>query len=114
MSVITGKYSEIGKTLKTMVLAVAMLVGVQAFAAEQTARGTIESILEEQGGLTTISGQQFILRPGVTEVFLNGVQVDSVILDSGVVVRYTVNVERILLRVEVIGPPDLVRNYYNH
>jgi hypothetical protein len=114
MSAIFGMQKRITYAFKLLGLSLLTLGSTTAFSAEQVARGTIQAILEEEGGRTVISGQNFTMVPGVTQVILNGEVIDSAYLDQGIVVRYTVNELGVLLRIEIIGPADFIRNFYNH
>lgn len=74
-----------------------------------TQTGTIQAEAQDDGFLT-ISGQNYVFSNSLSLVFLNGEQVGSQVLDEGMVVRYTVNADRVLTRIEILGPLDLIRN----
>ncbi|PCJ17779.1 MAG: hypothetical protein COA96_17405 [SAR86 cluster bacterium] len=65
--------------------------------------GTIQAERQDDGYIT-ISGRNYGFDNAISLVFLNGEEVGDEILDEGLVVRYTVNSEGILTRIEVLGP----------
>ncbi|MFM1895069.1 MAG: hypothetical protein RLZZ385_143, partial [Pseudomonadota bacterium] len=59
-------------------------------------------------------GRQLPFQNDISQVFLNGVEVDSVILDEGMVVRCTLNTDGILAKIEILGPIDKIRELTNN
>lgn len=83
------------------------LLAAQAFAQnEQT--GTIEA-LDQDNGFVTISGTKFGFSDSVTQVYLADSLIGPQKMDVGMVVRYTLDANRTLLRVELIGPSAMLR-----
>lgn len=83
------------------------LLAAQAFAQnEQT--GTIEA-LDQDNGFVTISGTKFGFSDSVTQVYLGDSLIGPQKMDVGMVVRYTIDANRTLLRVELIGPSAMLR-----
>lgn len=79
----------------------------QAFAqSEQT--GTIEA-LDQDNGYLTISGTRLGFSDNVTQVFIEDRSIGAEKMDIGMVVRYTLNESGVLLRVEIIGPSEMLR-----
>lgn len=82
------------------------LTAVQAFAqSEQT--GTIE-VLDQDNGFVIISGTRFGFSDSVTQVYLEDRLIGPEKMDIGMVVRYTVNANGTLMRVELIGPSAML------
>ena len=83
------------------------LIAAQAFAQnEQT--GTIEG-LDQDNGFVTISGTKFGFSDSVTRVYLENELIGAETMDVGMVVRFTLNENGTLLRVELIGPSAMLR-----
>lgn len=81
--------------------------GVLSGARTQT--GTIQAESQDDGFLV-ISGQRYGYDNTLTLVFLNNEQVDGEILDEGLVVRYTTDGNGVLIRVDVLGPANLIQS----
>lgn len=71
--------------------------------------GTIQVDAQDDGFLT-ISGNNYGFDNGLSLVFLNGEEVGSEVLDEGLVVRYTLNGDGVLTRLEILGPINLIRS----
>lgn len=80
--------------------------GVLSSANTQT--GTIQVEAQDDGYLT-ISGQNYTFSNELSLVFLDGDQVGDHILDEGLVVRYTLNNDGVLTRIEILGPRELIQ-----
>jgi len=88
----------------------ALLFGASAYAQDvlpgaQT--GTLQ-LMRQDDGYITISGRNYNFDNEVSKVFLGGDEVDSAMLDEGMVVRYTLNRQGVLLRIEIIGPASKI------
>lgn len=83
------------------------LITTQAFAQnEQT--GTIE-MLDQDNGYVTISGTRFGYSDSVTQVYIEDRLVGTEKMDVGMVARFTLDANGVLLRVELIGPSAMLR-----
>lgn len=71
--------------------------------------GTVQENREDEG-YVLISGRNYNFDHEITRVFLSGERVDSTLLNEGVVVRFTVNRQGILERMEIIGPASRFSN----
>ncbi len=89
-------------------LCLLLFVLVQAVMAQEERTGTIEN-LDQDNGFVSISGQRHGFSDRVTLVFIGDRQVGAQTLDVGMVVRYTLNGEGTLLRIEIIGPNDMLQ-----
>ena len=69
--------------------------------------GTVEEIRRSEGVLV-ISGRDHGFNFDVTQVFYDGEEVDSGFLNRGLVVRFTLNRDGVLARIEVLGPLNLI------
>ena len=72
-----------------------------------TQTGTIQVEAQDDGYLT-ISGKNYEFSNELTLIYLNGEQVGDHVLDEGLVVRYTANRDGVLIRLEVLGPMNLI------
>lgn len=79
----------------------------------QTVRGTIQGLRQDEGFIT-VSGRQVGFSHGETEVFLNGVLMKASVLDEGMVIRYTINAEGVITKIEILGPLDKLRLLNQH
>lgn len=83
------------------------LMATQVFAQnEQT--GTIEG-LDQDNGSVTISGTEFGFSDSVTQVYLQDRLIGPEKMDIGMVVRFTLDAQGTLVRVELIGPNAILR-----
>lgn len=85
----------------------AIAQGVLSGARTQT--GTIQAESQDEGFLV-ISGQRYGYDNRLTLVFLNNEQVETDILDEGLVVRYTTDGNGVLIRIDVLGPANLIQS----
>lgn len=69
--------------------------------------GTLEGMYQADRYLT-ISGRDYGFRNGVTEIFYDGNKVRSNFLNIGLVVRFVVNRDGVLSRIEILGPVNLI------
>lgn len=99
-TVVTGIFSLLLMLLSFSASAQAVLANAQT--------GTIQLEAQDDGYLT-ISGLNFGYNSEITKIFLNGDEVGEEYIDEGLVVRYTLNDDGILLRIEVLGPLELIR-----
>ena len=76
---------------------------------QRTQTGTIQQESQD-GGYLVISGQRYDYDNTITLVFLNGEQVEDEVLDEGLVVRYTVDGNGVLTRIELLGPANLIQS----
>ncbi len=70
--------------------------------------GTIEKTREDDGYIT-ISGRDYGFTDQLTRVFFNGETIGIEILHSGLVVRYTLNGENMLLTIDIVGPLNAIQ-----
>jgi hypothetical protein len=75
--------------------------------------GTIQA-LDETAGLVVISGRRYGYDDELLSVYYDGKTVDSMILDEGLVVRYMVNNEEVVTQMELLGPDDKIRTFFEH
>lgn len=75
--------------------------------------GTIQE-LGQDDGFIIISGLRLGYANGVTLLTLNGMPMDAADLDVGMVVRYTLDREGTLLRMELLGPNEKIRIFDQH
>lgn len=75
--------------------------------------GTIQT-LDQGAGLVVISGQRYGYDDQVLSVYYDGNEVDSVILDQGLVVRFMVNAEQVVIQMELLGPNDKIQAFFEH
>lgn len=69
--------------------------------------GTLEDMRQGDGFLT-ISGRNYDYHNDITEVFYDGQKVRTLFLNEGLVVRFVLNRDGILSRIEVLGPVDMI------
>lgn len=70
--------------------------------------GTIES-LQQDAGFIVVSGQRYRVSNGSTRVYLGQREMRLHDLDNGMVIAYATNGAGVLLRVDLLGPADLIR-----
>lgn len=70
--------------------------------------GTIES-LQQDAGFIVVSGQRYRVSNGSTRVYLDQRELRLHDLDNGMVIAYATNGAGVLLRVDILGPADLIR-----
>ena len=70
--------------------------------------GTIQLEAQDDGYIT-ISGQNYGYDNQITQVTLNGEEIGGDALDEGLVVRYTLNGDGRLTRIEILGPMNMIR-----
>jgi hypothetical protein len=73
--------------------------------------GTIQ-VLEQHIGSVTISSQNYGYDESLFQVFFDGNQVPFSILDEGMVVRFYVNTDNMITRMELLGPIDRIREFF--
>ncbi len=70
--------------------------------------GTIQG-MHQGDGFLTISGRDYGFHNDVSLVFYDGEEVGDNFLNEGLVVRFVVNNDGILTRIEVLGPLNLIQ-----
>jgi len=95
-----------------------LLLGVGATASAQTVlpgaqSGTMQAVAQDDGAIT-ISGVNYIFDNGITKVFYAGEPIDSAYLQPGMVLRFTVNREGIVDRIEILGPASMLSDLHQH
>ena len=85
-----------------------VLLLFNAALAQEERTGTIEN-LDQDNGFVSISGQRHGFSDQVTQVFIGERLVGAQTMDVGMVVRYTLNNEGVLLHIEIIGPSDMLQ-----
>lgn len=70
--------------------------------------GTIEA-LQQDAGFIVISGQRYRVTDGRTRVYLDERELRLHHLDNGMVIAYTTDGSGTLLRVDLLGPADRIR-----
>lgn len=75
--------------------------------------GTIQ-LLDFDTNIVTISAQNYGYDESLFQVFYDGEVVPHTILDEGLVVRFYVNSEKMITRMELLGPIDRIREYFLH
>lgn len=75
--------------------------------------GTIQA-LDQGAGLVVISGQRYGYDDQFLSVYYDGDEVDSIILDQGLVVRFMVNAEQVVIQMELLGPNDKIQAFFEH
>lgn len=89
------------------------LQGTALAAAQDIQQGTIEHLDQDNGSLT-ISGQVLPFSDAVTQVFLEERQIPASRIDLGMVVRSTLDASGTLLRIELIGPHEMLMELQQH
>lgn len=70
--------------------------------------GTIEA-LQQDAGFIVISGQRYRVTDGRTRVYLDERELRLHHLDNGMVIAYTTDGSGVLLKVDILGPADRIR-----
>ena len=73
--------------------------------------GTIQA-LDEIAGFVVISGRRYGYDEVLLSVYHDGETISPTILDDGIVVRYMVNNEGVVTQIEVLGPDDKIRGFW--
>ena len=73
--------------------------------------GTIQA-RNEVAGFVVISGRRYGYDEVLLSVYLDGETISPTILDDGIVVRYMVNNEGVVTQIEVLGPDDKIRGFW--
>lgn len=69
--------------------------------------GTLQE-MRQADGYMTISGRDYGYDNDVTVIFYDGQQVRTQFLNEGLVLRFVVNRDGVLSRIEILGPIDLI------
>jgi hypothetical protein len=96
-----------------MLLCVSLLASAQQAAIGNSIVGTIQR-LEQHNGSVTISSQNYGYDESMFQVFYDGSVVPFTILDEGIVVRFYVNRESMITRMELLGPIDRIREFFEN
>jgi len=75
--------------------------------------GTIEQ-LDQDNGAITISGRILKFSESTTEIYLGERRLSPVSIDQGMVVRYTLDEKGVLLRIDLLGPSDMLKALDDH
>ena len=70
--------------------------------------GVVE-LQEFEDYFLTISGRRYGFDYGLSKVFLGGEEVGAAVLDEGMVVRFSLDSQSTLLRIEILGPFEKIR-----
>ena len=81
-------------------LAQAVLSGAQT--------GTIHAVAQDDG-YVTISGRNYNFDHAITKIYIADEEVKSTLLFEGMVVRFTVNRENVVNRIDIIGPASKIK-----
>lgn len=81
--------------------------------AQEAQTGTIEQ-LDQDNGSITISGKTLVFSELDTQIFLGERLISSANIDPGMVVRYTLDESGKVLRIELMGPSDLLSKIDRH
>ena len=76
--------------------------------AQSRQTGTIE-LLQQDAGYMDISGQRYSVEQGRTRVFVEDRELRLHDMDQGMVVAFTTDGDGTLLRIEILGPADRIR-----
>lgn len=100
-------FSGLRLSLVLVVLGFSVLANAQGVLSRPQT-GTVQ-LLRQDDGYITISGSNYGFDYEVTVVVLAGDEIDSAMLDEGMVVRYTLDDMGMLMRLEIIGPANKIR-----
>ncbi len=89
------------------------LQGTALVAAQDIQLGTIEHLDQDNGSLT-ISWQVLPFSDAVTQLFLEEREIPASRIDLGMVVRSTLDASGTLLRIELIGPHEMLMELQQH
>lgn len=78
--------------------------------------GTIQLIDldENEEYKITISGRQYGYNESMFKVFYDGNEMPYTILDEGIVVRFITNVDGVVTSMELLGPIDKIRSFFDN
>ncbi len=116
MRISSKSHSVLAQNLRLGVFLLLLAVGATASA--QTVMpgaqsGTMQAVAQDDGSIT-ISGVNYIFDNGITKVFYAGQAIDSAILQPGMVLRFTVNRDGIVDRIEILGPAAMLSDLNQH
>ena len=101
------------RTLWSGLLAVFLLSLATVDLAQDVQTGTIEQ-LDQDNGAITISGRVLVFSESTTEIYFGERRLSPVSIDQGMVVRYTLDEKGVLLRIDLLGPSDMLRALDDH
>lgn len=96
-----------------VLLCVPLLVSAQQAVIGNSLVGTIQS-LDFDTNILTISAQDYGYDESMFQVFYDGNVVPHTILDEGLVVRFYVDSNKMITRMELLGPIDKIREFFLH
>ncbi len=97
--------------LTAFLLCIAMTVSAQQAVIGNSLVGTIQ-LLDHDNNSITIASQEYGYDESLFQVFYDGDEVSHTILDEGIVVRFYINQERMITRMELLGPIDKIREFF--
>jgi hypothetical protein len=100
------------RALRPLLFLLAVLASVgssnlHAQVASQVLVGTVDALAQDDGFIT-ISGSNYNYSEE-TEVYLRGELVDSVTIQEGLSVRFSIDAQGNLLRIDILGPQSMLR-----
>ncbi len=90
-----------------LLMLIALWGAPMATLAQDAVQGTIEA-LEQDNGFLVISGRRVGFSDQITHVFWEGAPLGAQWLNQGMVVRYTLNADGVLVRIDVLGPAPML------
>lgn len=97
--------NTLGKLLSILVMGLVVSVGW----AQSRQTGTID-LLQQDAGYVEISGQRYGVEQGRTRVFVEDRELRLHDMDQGMVVAFTTDGDGTLLRIEILGPAERIRD----
>jgi hypothetical protein len=97
--------------IAAILLCVPLLVTAQQAVIGNSLVGTIQ-LLDFDTNIVTISSQDYGYDEALFQVFYDGNVVPYTILDEGIVVRFYIDSQRMITRMELLGPIDKVRAFF--
>lgn len=94
------------RVLKCTLLSLCLISG--GLLAQEGQTGTVQS-MEQDNGFIVISDRRVGFADGITQVYWQDQLVGAETLDQGMVVRYTVNAQGVLMRVDILGPAAMMQ-----
>lgn len=99
---------KFSSTVLAILVSLLMFSSSMEIVAQDAQTGTIER-LDQDNGAIVISGRVLPYSDQITEVFLREQKVGSHKIDVGMVVSYTLNASGQLLRIDLLGPSEKIR-----
>lgn len=98
--------ANIRRLILLVVLSCSAVVSAQSVLSDAQT-GTIEG-MHQSDDYMTISGRDYGFHNDVTRVFYDSEEVATNFLNEGLVVRFVVNRDGVLARIEILGPLNLI------